>query len=302
MSWISRLSQGLKKTSSSLGDGIGCIFTGRKIDASTLEELEELLIMADMGAKPAASIVAELAQKKLGANSGEDAVKQALSALIAQRLKPYETPLDTSLAAPCIIIMVGVNGNGKTTTIGKLAHHYTQENKKVVMVAADTFRAAAVAQLQAWAQRTSVPCMHGSEGADPASVVYRGVEEALKQNADVVLIDTAGRLHTKTHLMEELGKIIKTIKKLIPDAPHHVLQVLDATTGQNAIAQAKAFKEVAGVTGLIVSKLDGTAKAGVVVALCAEIGLPIHLIGVGEGIEDLQPFEALSFSHALLSA
>jgi fused signal recognition particle receptor len=300
MNWLSKLTTGLKKTSSQLGEGITSVFTTRKLDAATLEALEEVLIMADMGAKPAVEIIATLAENRVNKEYDDAEIRSALAQIITARLQPFALPLDTSAHSPCIVVMVGVNGNGKTTTIGKLAHRYTQDGKRVVLVAADTFRAAAVGQLQEWAVRAGVPCIPGAEGADPASVVYQGVEAAIKERADIVLIDTAGRLHTKTHLMEELSKIIKTIKKLLPDAPHHVLQVLDATTGQNAIAQAKAFKEVAGVTGLIVSKLDGTAKAGVVVALCAEIGLPIHLIGVGEGSEDLQAFDASSFAQALV--
>ena len=300
MNWLTKLTTGLKKTSSQLGEGITSVFTSRMLDAATLEALEEVLIMADMGAKPAAEIIAKLAENRVNKDCDDAELRSTLAQIIMARLQSFALPLDVSAPAPCIVVMVGVNGNGKTTTIGKLAHRYTQEGKRVMLVAADTFRAAAVGQLQEWAVRAGVPCIAGAEGADPASVVYQGLEAAIKERADIVLIDTAGRLHTKTHLMEELSKIIKTIKKLIPDAPHHVLQVLDATTGQNAIAQAKAFKEVAGVTGVIVSKLDGTAKAGVVVALCAEIGLPIHLIGVGEGSEDLQAFDAASFAQALV--
>jgi fused signal recognition particle receptor len=193
-----------------------------------------------------------------------------------------------------------VNGNGKTTTIGKMAHRYRAEGKRVMLVAADTFRAAAVEQLQVWAERAGASFHRGEMNADPASVAYQGVERAMREGADVVFIDTAGRLHTKENLMAELSKITKVIKKLVPDAPHAVLQVLDATTGQNALAQLKAFRDVAGVTGLVVTKLDGTAKAGIIVALADQFKLPIHAIGVGEGAEDLQPFDAEDFARALV--
>ena len=201
-----------------------------------------------------------------------------------------------------MILVVGVNGNGKTTTIGKLAHGYKQAGNSVMLVAADTFRAAAVEQLQRWSERAGVAFVRGAENADPASVAYAGVERAVAQKVDVVFIDTAGRLHTKENLMAELTKITKVIRKVIPDAPHQVIQVLDATTGQNALAQVKAFREVAGVTGLVVTKLDGTAKAGIVVALAEQFKLPIHAIGVGEGAEDLQAFSAEDFARALVGA
>jgi fused signal recognition particle receptor len=300
MIWLSRLTSGLSKSSSNLAEGIGDIFTKKKLDAEALEALEDILVMADMGARTAAAIVEEMAEGRVNKDISEEAIKALLAERVAARLAPHAKPLDISAHAPCIIMMVGVNGNGKTTTIGKLAHHYTAQGKKVMLAAADTFRAAAVEQLQAWAARVGVPCSVGAEGADPASVAYKAVEAALAENVDVLLIDTAGRLHTKTQLMDELAKMIRTVQKLVPDAPHHVIQVLDATTGQNALAQAKAFQEVAGVTGLVVSKLDGTAKAGVVVALAEQLGLPIHLIGVGEAIDDLQPFDAPSFAAALV--
>ncbi len=226
-----------------------------------------------------------------------------LAEAIARRLEPYATPLvlEKNTAISCqVVLVVGVNGNGKTTTIGKLAHQLRAQGKKVTLVAADTFRAAAVEQLQVWATRTGAEFVRGVTNADPASVAYQGVEAAIKSGADVVFVDTAGRLHTKDELMAELAKITKVIRKLIPDAPHHVLQVLDATTGQNALAQIKAFHEVAGVTGLVVTKLDGTAKAGIILALAEQFKLPIHAIGVGEGVDDLQPFTASDFARALV--
>ena len=296
MTWFAKLSQGLKKTT----DSIGAVFTKRRLDAATLEELEELLIMADMGAGTAASLTAELARGRLDKDIGDEEIKKVLAAGIAARLAPYAKPLSIDGAAPRVILVVGVNGNGKTTTIGKLAHGYKAAGNKVMLVAADTFRAAAVEQLERWSERAGVGFVRGADQADPASVAYTGLERAITEKADVVFIDTAGRLHTKENLMAELGKITKVLRKLVPDAPHHVLQVLDATTGQNALAQVKAFREVAGVTGLVVTKLDGTAKAGIVVALAEQFKLPIHAIGVGEGMEDLQPFVAEDFARALV--
>ena len=296
MNWFARLSDGLRKTT----DSIGAVFTKRTLDAATLEQLEELLIMADMGTGTASAIVAELASGRVDKDIDDNEIKQLLAASIAKRLAPYAAPLDTSSATPCVVLVVGVNGNGKTTTIGKLAHQLTQQGKIVTMVAADTFRAAAVEQLEQWATRAGCGFVRGADNADPASVAYAGLEKAIADKADVVFIDTAGRLHTKENLMAELSKITKVIRKLMPDAPHAVVQVLDATTGQNALAQVKAFREVAGVTGLVVTKLDGTAKAGIVVALAEQFKLPIHAIGVGEGAEDLQPFSADEFAAALV--
>lgn len=296
MSWFKRLSEGLRKTT----DSIGAVLTKRKLDAATLEELEESLILADMGAATAASIIAEIAQGRVDKDIDEVELKTLLAAAVAKRLAPYAKPLDTSMGTPCVVLVVGVNGNGKTTTIGKLAHQLMGQGKKVTLVAADTFRAAAVEQLERWAERAGCDFIRGADQADPASVAYAGVEKAMKSGVDVVFIDTAGRLHTKDNLMAELAKITKVIRKLVPEAPHAVLQVLDATTGQNALAQIKAFREVAGVTGLMVTKLDGTAKAGIVVALAEQFKLPIHAIGVGEGAEDLQPFAAEEFSRALV--
>ena len=296
MSWFKKLSDGLRKTT----DSIGAVFTKRKLDAATLEELEETLILADMGAATASAVVAELADGRVDKDIDEHEIKQLLAAAIAKRLAPYAVPLNTSGASPTVIRVVGVNGNGKTTTIGKLAHALTRDSKRVMVVAADTFRAAAVEQLQRWSERAGCNFVRGAENADPASGAYAGVEKAIAEKADVVFIDTAGRLHTKENLMAELSKITKVIKKLLPDAPHAVVQVLDATTGQNALAQVKAFGEVAGVSGLVVTKLDGTAKAGIVVALAEQFKLPIHAIGVGEGPEDLQPFAADDFARALV--
>lgn len=302
MNWFNKLSAGLKKTSNNLTD----VFTKKKLDAATLEELEELLILSDMGANVAASITSEIGAARHEKDIQGEELRQLLAVAIAKRLEAYAKPLlfssppEGELKRPHVILVVGVNGNGKTTTVGKLAYSLKNRGKKVTLVAGDTFRAAAVEQLQVWAERADAHFHRGAENADPASVAYQGLEAALKQGSDIVFLDTAGRLHTKDNLMAELGKITKVIRKLVPDAPHQVLLVLDATTGQNALAQVKAFKETAGVTGLIVTKLDGTAKAGIVLALAEQFKLPIHAIGVGEGAEDLQPFKAEEFARALV--
>lgn len=297
MSWISRLALGLKKTTESLG----AVLTKRRLDADTLAALEDQLILADMGVAAAASIVAEIARDRVDKDIADEELKLLLAGAIERRLSAVAVPLEINNASMCnVVLVVGVNGNGKTTTIGKMAHQLAGEGKKVVIVAADTFRAAAVEQLEQWSARAGCEFVRGAENADPASVAYAGVEKALAVQADIVFIDTAGRLHTKDNLMAELSKIRKVISKLMPDAPHAVLQVLDATTGQNALAQVKAFREVAGVTGLIVTKLDGTAKAGIIVALAEQFKLPIHAIGVGEGAEDLQSFVAADFARALV--
>jgi fused signal recognition particle receptor len=288
------LFDGLFKTSSRFAE----VFTHKKLDAATLEELEELLIMADVGATSAASIIEEISEGRVDKNITEDELKELLAQAIAKRLQPYAVPLVSEGA----IVVVGVNGNGKTTTIGKLASHYKAQGKKVMLAAVDTFRAAAVAQLMEWAKRADVPCVSGAENADPAAVAYHAMERAKAEQAELLFIDTAGRLHTKDNLMAELAKILRSIQKIDQTAPSAVIQVLDATTGQNALSQVAAFKDTAGVTGLIVTKLDGTAKAGVVVALAEQFKLPIHAIGVGEGVEDLQPFDAMAFARALVGA
>lgn len=295
MSWFDKLSGGLKKTAQSLDDALN----KTNLNEETLEILEESLIMADLGTPSAMAVTQEMRDAKVRENIPMEQVRELLADAIAKRLQPFARPLDITIATPCVVLVVGVNGNGKTTTIGKMAHQFTQQGKKVALVAADTFRAAAVEQLQRWAERAGVDFYRGAENADPASVAYTGLEQSLKNGVDIIFIDTAGRLHTKKELMAELEKITKVIKKLVPDAPHHVLQVLDATTGQNAIAQLSAFKEVAGVTGLVITKLDGTAKAGIVVALAEKFSLPIHALGVGEGADDLQPFDAHDFARAL---
>lgn len=300
-SWFAKLKDGLSKTSNQLNDGIASIFTKRKLDDESLEELEELLIRADLGAKVAARIVADFAKGKFDKEISPEDVKEELSTRIAALLEPVAIPVEVnSKAKPHVMIVVGVNGNGKTTTIGKMAHLLKQGGWSVMMAAGDTFRAAAVEQLQVWGERTNCEVVTGAAEADPASVVYQAYEKAQQQGADILLVDTAGRLHNKSNLMAELQKIFKVIKKLNPEAPHSVVQVLDATTGQNALSQVDAFKSMVDVTGLVVTKLDGTAKGGVVVALAEKFNLPIHAIGVGEGINDLRDFQAKDYARNLL--
>lgn len=301
MNFLVRLKTGLSKTSGKLGDGITGIFTKAKLDDAALEELEELLIEADLGAKTAAELVAKLAKERFDKDITSEQVKTFLAQEITHILTPVALPLALEATQkPSIILVVGVNGNGKTTTIGKLASKFKHEGKKVMLAAADTFRAAAVEQLQVWGERAGIPVVTGEPNADPASVAYKAYEQARAQGMDVLLVDTAGRLQNKTNLMQELQKISKALKKIDESAPHHVIQVLDATTGQNALSQVLVFKDMVHVTGLVITKLDGTAKGGVVVALAKQFGIPVHYVGVGEGIEDLDQFQADDFSRNLI--
>lgn len=302
-SWFSRLREGLTKTSSGLSSGISDIFTKRKLDDAMLEELEELLIASDIGAATAAQIAADFGEGRFDKEITPDEVKTALADSVAAILAPVTAALNIDTQhQPHVVLVVGVNGNGKTTTIGKMAHLLKGNGYSVMLAAADTFRAAAVEQLNVWATRVGCPIVTGAEQADPASVAFQAVEKAKAQGVDVLLIDTAGRLHNKSNLMDELKKIVRVIQKVMPDAPHSVVQVLDGTTGQNALQQVSAFKELVDVSGLVVTKLDGTSKAGVVVTLAKQFGLPIHAIGVGEGIDDLKPFDASEFSRSLVGA
>lgn len=298
--WFSRLKEGLSKTSSQLGDGITSIFTKRKLDDEVLEELEELLIRADIGPRVSARLVADFSKERFGKEVDDAEVKDALGVQISTILEPVAKALDVVSHKPFVVLVVGVNGNGKTTTIGKLALQFKQQGKRVMLAAADTFRAAAVEQLKIWSDRAGVPIITAPEGSDPASVAFQAVERAKKEHIDVLFIDTAGRLHNKQNLMEELQKIHRVIKKMDETAPHAVIQVLDGTTGQNAMQQVQAFKDLIDVTGLVVTKLDGTAKGGVVISLADTFKLPIHAIGVGEGIEDLQAFNAQDFARSLV--
>jgi len=299
--WLSRLRTGLSKTSKQLTEGIAGVFTRRRLDAETLGELEELLVRADMGAATAARIVAAFGEKRLGKDISPQEVKKALADEIAQILAPVAKPLEIDgKYKPHVVLVVGVNGNGKTTTIGKLAQTLKAEGRNVMLAAGDTFRAAAVEQLKVWGVRSGCEVIAGEADADAASVAYRALEAAKAKGADVLLIDSAGRLHNKTNLMAELQKIIKVIRKLDETAPHSVILVLDATTGQNALAQTEVFRDMVQVSGLVVTKLDGTAKGGIVVAIADKFHLPVHAIGVGEGIQDFKPFEAGDFAANLL--
>ena len=300
-SWLSRLRGGLAKSSNRLSDNVGSIFTARKLDAESLGALEDALIAADLGVATAAKLTAGLATTRFDKEAAPDTIRAALATNIAAILAPVATPLRVEPNnRPHVILMVGVNGTGKTTTVGKLARIFADQGKSVMLAAADTFRAAAIEQLELWGARTRVPVFSGATGTDPAAIAYQALEQARADDIDVLLIDTAGRLHNKTELMDELRKICRVIAKLDDSAPHDCLLVLDATTGQNAHAQVETFSNMVDITGLVVTKLDGTAKGGVIVALADRFGLPIHAVGVGESVEDLQPFEADDFAQGLL--
>ncbi|HEY7771977.1 MAG TPA: signal recognition particle-docking protein FtsY [Marinagarivorans sp.] len=302
--WFARIKSGLSRTSSQFAQGLGNLLLGKKaIDDELLEELETQLLVADVGIDATTEIIDELTEsveRKQLADSG--ALYNALQDKLLDMLKPVEQPLviDTS-KKPYVILVVGVNGVGKTTTIGKLAYQLRQEGKSVMLAAGDTFRAAAVEQLQVWGERNDIHVVAQHTGADSASVIYDAIASATSKQLDVVICDTAGRLHNKNYLMEELAKVKRVIGKKDGTAPHEVLLVLDAGTGQNAVSQAENFKATAGVTGLALTKLDGTAKGGVIFALSKKFGLPVRYIGVGEGIEDLQPFRAKPFVDALFN-
>lgn len=300
-SWFQRLKAGLSRSSASLQDNIASVFTKRKLDAASLEELEEALISADMGVETAMALAESLGKSRFGKDVSEEEIRLALADEITAVLEPVARPLVIDPAhRPEVILVCGVNGTGKTTTIGKLSQQLSNEGKKVMLAAGDTFRAAAIEQLQVWGRRTDCPVIAKAPGADAAGLAFDALEKAKAEGADVLLIDTAGRLHNKSALMDELAKIVRVIKKQDADAPHQTLLVLDATTGQNAKAQVETFKTMVPLTGLAVTKLDGTARGGVVVALARQFGLPVHAVGVGEGVYDLRPFEARAFAHALL--
>ncbi|MBR2575036.1 MAG: signal recognition particle-docking protein FtsY [Loktanella sp.] len=272
----------------------------RSLDDAMLEELEDLLIAADMGVETAQRVIANIAEGHLGKRVSVEEVKRLLMAEVVRIMEPVARPLPIYAKTPQVVLVVGVNGSGKTTTIGKLASQFRAAGKNVVIAAGDTFRAAAVEQLQVWGQRAGVPVLTAPEGSDPASLAYDAMTKAQADGADLLMIDTAGRLQNRADLMEELSKIVRVIRKKDPDAPHNVLLVLDATTGQNAVQQVKVFQELAAVSGLVMTKLDGTAKGGVLVSLADRFGLPIHAIGVGEQIDDLAPFDPEEFAAALV--
>jgi fused signal recognition particle receptor len=299
--YFSRLKEGLSRSTQKLTEGITTVFQKRRLDDAALEELEELLIAADLGTEAAARVIAAFRRSRFGKEVTDAEVKQALAEEIAAILAPVARPLVLDPAKrPHVVLVVGVNGTGKTTTIGKLALQYRAEGKRPVLVAGDTFRAAAVEQLQIWGERVGAPVVAGGAGADPAGLAFDALTRAKADGADVLLIDTAGRLHNKAALMEELRKIIRVLRKQDTTAPHSVLLVLDATTGQNAVQQVRVFKEMVDVTGLVVTKLDGSARGGIVVALAETFGLPVHAVGVGEQAGDLRPFDAEDFAGGLV--
>ncbi len=299
--WLSRLKTGLSRSSSKISDGITGLFTRRRLDGKTLEELEELLICADLGVTTAARLTAAVAKTRFGPEVEPETVRQVLAKEAAAILEPVACPLRVDGAVkPHVILVCGVNGSGKTTTIGKLAKQFRAEGRKVMLVAGDTFRAAAVEQLQIWAERTGCPVISRGPGADAAGLAYDALRQAQAEDVDVLLIDTAGRLQNKSHLMAELEKIVRVIKKQDETAPHDTVLVMDATVGQNAHSQVEAFRSMVNVTGLVMTKLDGSAKGGVVVALAEKFGLPVHAVGVGEGVGDLRPFEAEAFARSLM--
>ena len=301
MSFWEKLGLGLKKSSAKISSGISDIFTKKKLDNATLEELEELLLTADMGVASSQKIIAEFAKQKQDRNVTDEEIRHLLAQNIENILQPCEQEFIISTdIKPYVILMIGVNGAGKTTTIGKLAAKLQKQGKKVSFIAGDTFRAAAVEQLKEWADRLNIRVFFGADGCDSAGLCYDGLNAAIKNGDDVVFIDTAGRLQNKSGLMDELKKIDRVIKKLIPSAPHKVLLTLDATTGQNAVAQVQAFKEIIGVNGLIVTKLDGSSKGGILVAIAEESKLPIYYIGVGEQIDDLDTFNAYQYACSLV--
>ena len=301
LGWFSRLKQGLKKSSSALTEGITGIFTKKRLDASTLEELEDLLIMSDLGVAVSARVCERLAKNRFDKSISAEEVQQALAEEIGEIMEDVAKPLEVNGEnTPHVILMVGVNGAGKTTTIGKMAKQFKNQGKSVMLAAGDTFRAAATQQLQIWGQRNNIPVVVGKEGCDAAGLIYDAIENARNTNTDILMVDTAGRLQNKGYLMDELKKIIRVISKFDQTAPHNTVLILDATTGQNAVLQTEVFLEMAGITGIIMTKLDGTARGGVLVACAEKFRLPIHAIGVGETIDDLQPFDAADFSKMLV--
>lgn len=299
-SWWKRLSAGLKRTSSSIGGAVAALVTKRKLDRALLEDIEDVLLRADLGTEVAARIADAVGKGRYDKDVSAEDVTNIVGAEVEKVLAPVARPLVIDTAhKPFVILVVGVNGSGKTTTIGKLAAKFTAEGRKVMLAAGDTFRAAAIEQLKVWGERNKVPVVARAQGSDSASLAFEAVEAAKAENIDVLLIDTAGRLQNKTELMVELEKVRRVIGKVDATAPHAVLLVLDATVGQNALSQVDAFHKTAGVTGLVMTKLDGTARGGILVALSEKYKLPVHFIGVGEGIDDLAPFTAHDFARAI---
>ena len=303
LGFLSRLKQGLARSTAKISDSIGAVFVKRKLDDEALSDLEDVLVGADLGTAVAARVVAEFRSTRFGKEVTDAEIKDALATEIARILAPVAQSFEPDMALkPHVVLMVGVNGTGKTTTIGKLAQQYKEQGKRTMMVAGDTFRAAAVVQLQVWGQRTGAPVVSGPANTDPAGLAFDALTRAKAEGVDVLLIDTAGRLHNKTALMEELRKIIRVLKKQDESAPHSIFLVLDATTGQNALNQVDVFKEMVNISGLIVTKLDGSARGGIVVALAEEFGLPVHFVGVGEQAGDLRPFDPMEYARGLVGA
>jgi fused signal recognition particle receptor len=301
--FFSRLKEGLSRSTQKLSSGITAVFTKRKLDDAALDELEELLIAADLGPDVAGRVIDAFRRTRFGTDVTDEEIKTALAEEITTILGPVARPLEIDAShAPHVVLVVGVNGTGKTTTIGKFAQFYRDQGLRPMLVAGDTFRAAAVEQLQIWGERTGAPVVSGKPETDAAGLAYTALERARTDGIDVLLIDTAGRLHNKTALMEELAKIIRVMQKLDPTAPHSTVLVLDATTGQNALNQVEVFQDLVNIDGLIVTKLDGSARGGVVVALAQEFGLPVHAVGVGEKVGDLRPFVAAEFARGLVGA
>ena len=298
-----RMKEGLTRSTKNLSDGITGIFTKKKLDGATLEELEDLLIGADLGLDAAAAITEAVGKDRYDKEVSPEEIRRIVADEIAAVLKPVEKPLEIdSSKKPFVILMTGVNGAGKTTTIGKIGAKLKAEGKSVMLAAGDTFRAAAVEQLKVWGERIGAPVCATKIGGDAAGLAYEALARAREEGADVLMIDTAGRLQNKADLMAELEKVIRVIRKLDPETPHATLLVLDATTGQNAVNQVEIFGQVAGITGLVMTKLDGTARGGILVAIARKFGLPVHLIGVGEGVDDLQPFDANAYARAITGA
>ncbi|MEO1197648.1 MAG: signal recognition particle-docking protein FtsY [Pseudomonadota bacterium] len=298
--WFGRLTGGLARTSTKLTGSITGLFTKRKLDDAALEELEDVLLQADLGVETAMSITESLAKDRYDKEIGEDEIKAVMATEVARVLQPVARPLNTDRGhIPHIVLVVGVNGSGKTTTIGKIGARLKDSGKSVMLAAGDTFRAAAIEQLKIWGGRIDAPVIARAQGSDAASLAFEALDRAVDEGTDVLLIDTAGRLQNKADLMAELEKVVRVIQKKIPGAPHDVLLVLDATVGQNALNQVQVFREIAGVTGIVMTKLDGTARGGILVAIAAKHALPIHAIGVGEGVDDLQPFDANEFARAI---
>jgi fused signal recognition particle receptor len=298
--WFERMRAGFRKTSDRLGDNLAGLLTRTTLDAATLDEIEEALVASDLGPRTAAKVRARLAEERFERGISEAAIRDVVAQELQKILAPVAEPLEIdAFPRPQVILVVGVNGSGKTTTIAKLAHLFQEQDYSVLLAAGDTFRAAAIDQLRIWAGRAGVPIIAGPEGSDSSAIVYDGVRKATAEGIDVLIVDTAGRLHNKKDLMDELAKIRRVLGRLNPAAPHDVVLVLDATIGQNTLAQIEVFREVAGVTGLVMTKLDGTARGGVLVAAADRYGLPIHAIGVGEGMDDLRPFDPAEAARAI---